>query len=87
MQKNFKFPPSPPLGATTSATAVPPVLEENEDEDGVETVAVVALGKAGEGGVVDAVEVAPPPVEKELRVSNDEVGDDDLGSTEEISLN
>ena len=77
MNKAFKFPPTSPT--------TPPGLSNRKhsgDGDDMESVGVVAPR---------SVEVPPPPpVEKELSTSGQLVEDgegDDVGETEEISLN
>ena len=75
MNKAFKFPP-------TSPTTPPGLPKRSGDGDDMESVSVVAPS---------SVEVPPPPpVEKERSTSGQLVEDgegDDVGETEEISLN
>jgi len=97
MSKNFRFPPPapptqpPPAPSAPSNGASPPreasnasdhaaTSSEDAEDSGLTTVGMVAPS---------SVEVPPPPpIEKELATNNvpDSV-DDDLGETEEISLN
>ena len=77
MDKTFRFPPASPT--------TPPGLPNRKhsgDEDGMESVGIVAPS---------SIEVPPPPpVEKERSISGHSAEDgegDEVGETEEISLN
>lgn len=94
MDREFKFPPpSPaptdaPKGALTSTSEQPASTGDTQppgytvDDDGVEEAGLTAVGT-----VAPSVEVPPPPpVEKEVSGISEE-GEEDVGETEEISLN
>lgn len=86
MNKSFRFPPD--LATSEPAPPVPKVPKDlpaatqqpktSIDDEGDDEVAMVAPSSVGV--------LAPPPIEKERTVLN--VSDlDDVGETEEISLN
>lgn len=99
MSKNFKFPsphsevppPLPDVPTTSQEEPAPPTAAEprhsvnmhnasDSEEASLEPVGVIAPS---------VVEVPPPPpVEKErVPTSPNEIGEDEVGETEEISLN
>ncbi|KAI0053792.1 hypothetical protein FA95DRAFT_1530798 [Auriscalpium vulgare] len=92
MDREFKFPPSKPTEERSSPLAStaerstapnPGPAGYSVDEDGVEEAGLSAVG----GVAASVVEVPPPPpVEKEISGHADD-GEEDVGETEEISLN
>ncbi|KAI9062152.1 hypothetical protein FKP32DRAFT_1593721 [Trametes sanguinea] len=80
---------SPPLAKSEAATPEPPLPEPPKVEDADERSKDSGDAELTTVGMVapSSVEVPPPPpVEKERSLATD-LGDDDLGETEEISLN
>ncbi|KAI9447856.1 hypothetical protein H4582DRAFT_1802467 [Lactarius indigo] len=86
MDREFKFPPSesqtPPPGQQTSASHA--TNTSRTHDDGPEEAHLTAVNVVAPS----SVEVPPPPpIEKERSPTNHDDGDDDVGETEEISLN
>jgi hypothetical protein len=84
MDRAFKFPPS------AESQSVPPGQQASASDtsrardDGPEEAQLTAVNVAAPS----SVEVPPPPpIEKERSPTNHDDGDDDVGETEEISLN
>ncbi|CDO76796.1 hypothetical protein BN946_scf184978.g25 [Trametes cinnabarina] len=83
---------SPPLAKSETATPEPPLREPPKDGVAEEAEKAASAGDAEELTTVgmvapSSVEVPPPPpVDKERSLATD-LADDDLGETEEISLN
>jgi len=87
MDREFKFPPSaesqglPPGQQTTASHAND---TSRARDDGPEEAQLTAVNVVAPS----SVEVPPPPpIEKERSPINHDDGDDDVGETEEISLN
>jgi len=87
MDREFKFPPGadphslPPHQQTSASHAsnTPRTRDDGPEEAELTAVDVVSPS---------SVEMPPPPpVEKERSPTNHDDGDDDVGETEEISLN
>ncbi len=85
MDREFKFPPpesqTPPPGQQTSASHANNTSRAHDD--GPEEAQLTAVNVVAPS----SVEVPPPPIEKERSPTNHDDGDDDVGETEEISLN
>ena len=87
MDREFKFPPSAeshtlPPGQQTSASHANDTSRTHND--GPEEAQLTAVNVVAPS----SVEVPPPPpIEKERSPTNHEDGDEDVGETEEISLN
>lgn len=86
MDRAFKFPPtaeshSLPPDQQTSASHANDITRAHDD--GPEEAQLTAVNVVAPS----SVEVPPPPIEKERSPTNHDDGDDDVGETEEISLN
>ncbi|KAI9467199.1 hypothetical protein BJY52DRAFT_1201531 [Lactarius psammicola] len=85
MDREFKFPPpesqTPPPDQQTTASHVNHASRAHDD--GPEEAQLTAVNVVSPS----SVEVPPPPIEKERSPTNHDEGDDDVGETEEISLN
>lgn len=87
MDRAFKFPPTAesnnlPPGQQTSASHANDITRAHDD--GSEEAQLTAVNVVAPS----SVEVPPPPpIEKERSPTNHDDGDDDVGETEEISLN
>jgi hypothetical protein len=89
MDREFKFPPNaedeshtlPPDQQTSASHAI---NTSRAHDDGPEEAQLTAVNIVAPS----SVEVPPPPpIEKERSPINHDDGDDDVGETEEISLN
>jgi len=84
MDREFKFPPA--AGSPDSSDTVSggrggrSHAPDDTEEAGFTTADIVAPSNSSE-------EVPPPPIEKERLSTSHEDGDEDVGETEEISLN
>jgi chitin biosynthesis protein CHS5 len=91
MDREFKFPPASDAVSSGQQVAVTGNKADvgtrnatSAHDDGIEEVGLTAANLV----TPSSVEVPPPPpIEKERPATNHEDADDDVGETEEISLN
>ncbi|KAI0303895.1 hypothetical protein BC826DRAFT_980252 [Russula brevipes] len=76
MDRAFKFPPTLPAGSGSGDISR---ISDEVEEAGLTAVDVIAPSSPSE--------VPPPPIEKERPPTSHDDGDEDVGETEEISLN